>query len=125
MNQKLVEEIKNMKEFKVPAWACFVKTGVSKERVPENKDWFYVRAASILLKFLKYSPIGVKNLSKMYGGRQNRGYKPDKRKIGARNHIRKILQNFVKLKLIKQVEKPKAGKILTKEGKEFLKKFNN
>jgi len=44
----LASRIKAMDEFKMPDWALFVKTGMSKLRPPENKDWWYVRAASIL-----------------------------------------------------------------------------
>ena len=32
-----------------PEWAAFVRTGVSKERVPARQDWWQVRAAAILM----------------------------------------------------------------------------
>ena len=119
----LVNEIKKMKDINIPSWASFVKTGVSKERVPQNEDWWEIRVSSILRKIEKFGPIGTNRLSKRYGGNKNRGVKPDKKFIGSRNITRKILQNLESLKLIKsQTIKNKFGKVLTKEGKELLNK---
>ena len=39
-------ELSKNKKIKPPEWAPFVKTGVHKERRPENSDWWYVRCAS-------------------------------------------------------------------------------
>lgn len=119
---KLIDELKNMKEVQAPEWAVFVKTGVSKERPPINPDWWEIRAASVLNKVLKYGPVGTNRLSKQYGGKQNRGHRPDVKKRGSRNIIRKVLQQLEAANLIKQVESPSFGKVLTKEGKELLNK---
>jgi len=119
---KLVAEIKKIKEIQAPEWAVFVKTGVSKQRTPDNPDWWEVRAASVLNKVLKNGPIGTNRLSKAYGGKQNRGHRPDIKKRGSRNIIRKVLQQLEAAGLIKQIEEPSSGKVLTKEGKELLNK---
>lgn len=121
---KLVEEIKKVKEVQAPEWATFVKTGAHKERPPVNPDWWQVRAASILQKINKYGPVGTNSLAKQYGGRKNRGHKPEKKYSGSRNIVRKCIQQLEKAKLIQQVKEPAAGKMLTKEGKELLKKAN-
>ena len=122
-NSKLVEELKKIKEIKAPEWAPFVKTGAHKERPPVQDDWWYYRAASIFKKVANYGPIGVNRLSKYYGGRKNRGNKPERKYNGSRNIIRKILQQLEKAELIKKVDSPRAGKMLTKKGNDLLKKF--
>lgn len=119
---KLVDEMKKIKEVNAPLWASFVKTGISKERPPVNPDWWQVRAASVLSKVNKYGPIGTNRLAKAYGGRKNRGHKPDKKYDGSRNIVRKILQQLEKAGLIKQVSEPKSGKMITKKGNDLLKK---
>ncbi|MCA9497000.1 MAG: 40S ribosomal protein S19, partial [Nanoarchaeota archaeon] len=103
-------------------WAQFVKTGASKQRPPQNPDWWVVRAASILAKINKNGPIGTNRLSKAYGSRKNRGSKPEKKYDGSRNIIRKCIQQLESAKLIKQVSTPSAGKMVTKEGRELLKR---
>ena len=119
---KLVDEIKKIKEVKAPEWAVFVKTGAHKERPPVQADWWEIRTASVLKKVNKYGPIGANRLAKKYGGRKNRGYKPDERYTGSRNIARKILQQLETAGLVKQVSTPKSGKIVTKKGAELLKK---
>ncbi len=121
---KLAEELKKVKEIEAPTWAAFVKTGAHKERTPSQDDWWHLRSASLLLKIQKYGPVGTNKLSKQYGGRKNRGYKPDIKYAGSRNIIRKSLQQLEKAGLIKQVKDPKSGKVLTKKGKELLGKVN-
>ena len=122
MENSLSEYFKNLEGVQIPDWASFVKTGVSKQRAPQNKDFWYIRCSSILKKINKFGPIGTNRLSKFYGGLKNRGHKPNKKFRGSRNIIRKILQNLTSLNLIKE-EQTKKGKVLTKEGKELLNKF--
>ena len=119
---KLVDEIKKVKEVQAPAWAPFVKTGASKERPPVQEDWWHIRTASILKKVNKYGPVGTNRLAKQFGGRKNRGHRPEKKCSGSKNIVRKSLQQLEAAKLIKQVDSPKAGKVITKEGRELLKK---
>jgi len=123
MNNKLVDEISKFKEVQAPDWAVFVKTGANKERPPVNPNWWEVRAASILGKVNKFGPIGVNKLAKQYGGRRNRGHKPDKKVNASRNIIRKAMIQLEAAGLVKaNVEGKKAGKIITKEGKDLLNK---
>jgi small subunit ribosomal protein S19e len=119
----LIDSIKKFKEIEAPEWANFVKTGAHKERPPVQKDWWEIRAASILMKINKYGPIGTNRLAKLYGGRKNRGHKPEKKYSGSRNIIRTILKQLTAAGLIKDNDMgSKKGKVLTKEGKELLKK---
>src|SRR3989344_6868545 len=118
--EKTAEELKKINEVKPVEWAAYVKTGVHKERPPQREDWWYIRAASILRKLVRYGPIGVSKLRRKYGGSKNRGVKPEHFYKGSGNIIRKILQQLEKAELIKNVKEGKKGRILTKKGKEFL-----
>ncbi len=113
-------KLKNEKIVEMPEWANFVKTGVSRERVPQQLDWWYLRTASILRKIYLHGPVGAERLSKRYGGRKNRGYKPERFKRGSRKIIRTILQQLEEKNLVKKSEKQKRGRIITEEGKKYL-----
>lgn len=122
---KLLAEIKKQKEIVAPEWAAFVKTGAHNQRPPVQEDWWHIRATSILMKVNKLGPVGTNSLSKQYGGRKNRGHKPDKKCNASRNIIRKCMQQLESAGLVKQVSEPKSGKVLTKKGKELINKSNN
>ena len=101
---KLSEELKKINEFEMPKWASYVKTSVSEERPPVNQDWWYIRAASILRKlYILDKPIGTNRLKNLYGGRKNRGHKPERFYTGSGKIIRTILQQLEKAELIKPV----------------------
>jgi len=120
---KVIEELKKNNNIEPPQWASFVKTGAFKERPPLNDDWWYERVASVLRKVRKYGPIGTNKLSKYYGGRRKSGFKPTRKYDGSRNILRKSLQQLEAAGYIKHSkERPGPGKIITKEGKELLKK---
>ncbi len=119
---KLVEAIKKQKEIEAPQWTLFVKTGSHKQLPPMQEDWWYTRVASLLNKVNKYGPIGTNKLAKQYGGRKNRGVRPDVKVSASSKIIRVGLQQLESAGLIKQVTTPKAGKVISKEGVEFLKK---
>lgn len=119
---KITEALKKTKEVEAPSWAIFVKTGADKQLPPKQEDWWYTRTASLLNKVNKYGPIGTNNLAKHYGGRKNRGVRPDRKVPASRKIIRVALQQLEAAGLIKQVSTPKSGKVVTKEGVEFLKK---
>jgi|SRR3989344_935204 len=119
--KKASHKLKSIEDIKAPSWALFVKTGTSKERPPMDKDWWYMRVASILRKVCVLGPIGVSKLRKKYGGKKNRGHKPEHFYKGSGNIIRKALQQLEKAGLIIQAEKGvHKGKIVTPKGKKFL-----
>src|SRR3989338_1400632 len=116
--------LKEVKEVKMPSWGVYVKTGVSRERPPADKDWWCTRAASILSKVYRHVPIGVSKLRTKYGGKKNRGHQPGKFYKGSGNIIRKILQQLEKAGLVENGQKgAHKGKIITKKGKSFLDKL--
>lgn len=120
---KTAQELKAVKEIKPPDWAPFVKTGMHRERPPQQQDWWYVRAAAILLTVRKKGPIGVEKLRTKYGGKKNRGHKPEKFYKGSGNIIRKVLQQLEAAQLIKHVKiGVHKGRVATKQGMSLLDK---
>ena len=120
-NTKLAEELKKIPEFERPEWSLFVKTGTHAERVPANEDFWYRRAASILKQISVRGTIGVNRLRTRYGGRKNRGARPEERRKGAGKIIRVILQQAEKANLLEKSAGKKKGRRLTQFGKKLLK----
>ncbi len=119
--RELTKYIKeNVKEVSPPEWAFYVKTGVSRQRPPDNPDWWYVRAASILRKLYLYEPLGLDDLRAMYGGRKDRGVRPEHFYKAGGSIIRKILQQLESAGLVKKTEK---GRVLTPKGRSLLDKL--
>jgi small subunit ribosomal protein S19e len=104
-----------------PEWAQFVKTGMHKERPPFDKDWYFMRAASVLRMVNRLGPIGTAKLRGKYGGIKNRGHKTEHYYKGSGKIIRTILQSLEEKGLIKQEAKGKhKGRVITPKGKEVL-----
>ena len=122
--KKAASDLKKIDQIKEPIWAKFVKTGAGKERPPIETDWWYARAASVLRKIYLLGPIGVNKLRKKYGGKKNRGHKPEKFYPGSGNIIRKVLQQLEKAEFVKYSEKSvHKGRVITPKGKKFLDKI--
>jgi len=120
LNEKLAEALKNLEEFKMPEWASFVKTSVSRLRPPQEDSWWYKRAASILRQIYVRGVVGVNRLRLKYGGKKNRGAKPEEFRKGGGKIIRTILQQAEKAGFVEKVEGKKKGRQLTKKGLEFM-----
>ena len=120
-NKLLAEALKKKPEFKMPEWAIYVKTSVSKSRPPENNDWWHTRAASILRQIYLQGVVGVGRLRTKYGSRKNRGMRPEVFRKASGKIIRLILQQSEKAGLLEKVkEGARFGRRLTKSGKAFL-----
>ncbi len=121
--QELIERVsKKLQEndkIKPPVWTEFVKTGAHAERPPARKDWWYVRCASILRKLAVNGKTGVGQLRTWYGGRKNRGVKPEHHVDASGNIIRKALQQ---LEAAGYVKKEKDGRTLSPAGQSLLTK---
>lgn len=115
--EKVADELKNNDKINSPAWSNFVKTGVHKERKPENVDWWYVRCASILRRVYIDGPVGVRSLRTFYGGKKDRGVSPEKFRRGSGSIVRVALHQ---LEAAGYVEKVDAGRIITPQGRSFL-----
>jgi small subunit ribosomal protein S19e len=110
------------KKLTMPDWAKFVKTGVSRERPPEQKNWWYIRSASVLRKVYMEGPVGVSRLRTFYGGLKRNGHQPAHYAKGSGKVLRVILQDLERAGLIEKINKPKKGRIVTREGQKFLDK---
>ncbi|MCD6467227.1 MAG: 30S ribosomal protein S19e [Methanomicrobia archaeon] len=117
---KLKGELKAMKEITPPEWAKFVKTSSSRERLPDQEDWWYIRAASILRKVYINGPVGVSRLRTVYGSKKNRGCKPERFRKAGGAIIRRILQQLEEAELVKN----ETGRVITPKGRSLLDKIS-
>ncbi|MFH1510660.1 MAG: 40S ribosomal protein S19, partial [Candidatus Woesearchaeota archaeon] len=68
-------------------------------------------------------PIGVSKLTTLYGGKKNKGVKPEHFYKAGGNIIRKILQGLEKAQLVKQVQiGVHKGRLVTPKGKSLVDK---
>ena len=114
---KVAEELKSNDKIESPAWSDFVRTGVHKERKPENDDWWFIRTASIIRRVYIDGPVGVESLRTFYGGKKDRGVRPEVFKKGSGAIIRNALHQ---LEDAGYVEKVEGGRIVTPQGRSFL-----
>jgi small subunit ribosomal protein S19e len=114
---KLAEELKKKKEIQPPAWAAFAKAGVHQQMPPEDPDWWFIRAASVLRRLYIDGPVGVQRMRTAYGGKRDRGSAPFQFRKGGGSSLRKVLQQLEAAGL---VAKDKTGRSLSVEGRSFL-----
>ncbi len=115
---RLKEELKKLNELQPPQWSHFVKTGVHKERLPEQPDWWYARAASLLRRIYIDGPVGISRLRSYYGGRQNRGQAPEHFRKAGGKILRTILQQLEQAGLVRKIER--RGRKPTQKGAAML-----
>ena len=121
--ERSAKELEKVSAIQAPGWAPFVKTGAHKELPPSQKDWWHVRAASVLRKVRLLGPIGVSKLRVQYGGKKNRGVRKEVFKAGSGAITRRILQQLEKAGFVKQTKMGvHFGRIATPSGIEFLDK---
>ena len=109
-----------------PEWAMFVKTGPHAQRAPQDPDWWYVRCASLLRKLYMHGPIGVERLRGMYGGRKDRGHRPEHHVKAGGSIIRKALQQLEEAGFVMKVRDARGhviGRALTPAGRSLLDKI--
>lgn len=110
---KLSDQLKKDKKINPPEWASYVKTGTHAEKIPQNRDWWYTRCASLVRKVYLHGPIGISDLKSYYGGRKRIGYNLDHHKDAGGAIIRKALQQ---LEASGYVEKKSKGRSISSEG---------
>ena len=118
LTKALAEELKKEKDLAPPAWSRFVKTGSSKDRVPSQEDWWYLRGASILRRMYNdRKPLGVNRLRKAYGDKEKNRYSGRHFKPASGAVIRKLLQQLEQAGLIKKVKiKNRPGRRISPKG---------
>ena len=112
----IAEKLKS--KIEMPEWAKFVKTGAHVERPPHQRDWWYIRAASVLRKVYMDGPVGVSRLRTFYGKKKNFGHRPSHFRKAGGKIIRTILQQLEGLGYVKKHDK--AGRVITPEGQKFI-----
>jgi len=105
-------------EITPPEWTLFARTGVHTQRPPTNPDWWFVRCASIIRKIYVKGPIGIEKLRQEYGGRIDRGARPEHASKGGGAIVRNALQQLQKAGLVKPQRT--EGRIVTSEGRQLL-----
>ena len=110
---KLSDQLKKDKKINPPEWASYVKTGPHVEKIPQNRDWWYTRCASLVRKVYLHGPIGISDLKSYYGGRKRIGYNLDHHKDAGGAIIRNALQQ---LEASGYVEKKGKGRSISSEG---------
>jgi small subunit ribosomal protein S19e len=112
--EELAEQLKRVPEIEPPTWASFVKTGSHADRPPQDKDWWYVRAASLMRKVYLKGPLGVEKLESAYGGTKQVGYFPKHHRDAGSSAIRNLLKGLEKAELV--AKHGTKGRVLTPKG---------
>ena len=115
--EQLKEKLKSVEQIKPPAWSHFVKSGIHRERPPQQPDFWYVRSAAVLRRIYFDGPVGVSKLRTYFGGRIRRGYKPARSRRAGGSILRKILQQ---LESAGFVSKDKKGRKISAKGQKFV-----
>jgi small subunit ribosomal protein S19e len=105
-----------------PEYVHFVKSGVSRERPPQDADFWYMRSASVLRQVYLNGPIGVSRLRVRYGSK--------KEHVVHRKHFMRAGGSIISdsLKALEDaglVKKDQKGRTITPKGKSFLDKLSN
>lgn len=118
------KQLKAEKIVTPPEWSDVVKTGCHKERMPDSPDWWYVRCAAVLRAVAKLGPVGTEKLRTKFGGKKDRGHKPERFCKGSGSILRKALQQLEEADFVKKAEKgAHKGRVLTPKGISFLDKI--
>lgn len=122
---KLIEAVASDLKEKVkltrPEWSYFVKTGAGRERTPDDEDWWWTRAAAVLRKVYVDGPVGVQRLRVIYGGRENKGHKPEKFRRSSGKILRTILQELDRMGYTGKAGN--KGRRITPKGTAYLDKI--
>jgi small subunit ribosomal protein S19e len=115
---KLAEELRRIETIAQPEWAVFVKTGRHREKSPSQLDWWHVRAAAVLRKIYIDGPIGSARLAGLYGGKADRGSKPNRAVRGSRSISRVTIQQLEKSQLVQKQKD--GGRVVTPKGRRIV-----
>ena len=105
------QHLKRQGKIEIPKWADYVKTSTAKELAPYDADWFYIRCASIARKVYLRPNTGVGALTKVYGGNERRGTRPEHFHKANSGIIRYMLRQLEDIKVLEKVDGGKGRKI--------------
>jgi len=117
----LAVQVKGLPGMEEPGWARLVKTGSHAERPPNDSEWWFTRAASILRKLYLHGPVGLGDLERAYGGTKALHYFPKHHRDAGGSSIRKILKQLEQAELVSKTPK---GRVLTSKGRAMLDKVS-
>ena len=115
----LAVQMKGIPGMQEPEWAHWVKTGSHAERPPDNSDWWFTRAASLMRKLYVHGPLGLTDLERSYGGSKANHYNPKHHRDGGGSSVRKILKQLEQAELVAKTPK---GRVLSSKGRAMLDK---
>ena len=110
-------KIKKDKNIAPPAWNNLVKTGVNRTIPPHDKEWWYVRLASILRRVYLDGPVGISRLRSFYGGKHRKGVRRNRFVKSSGMVIRTGLKQ---LETAGYIDKSKKGRKISVKGQSFL-----
>ena len=113
------QHLRKSGKVKVPEWVEYVKTGSFKELAPYDRNWYYVRTASIARKVYLRPGTGVGALNKVYGGSKRNGVRPSHFCTASGAVTRSCLANLEALKVIEKDSKS-GGRRTTATGQRDL-----
>lgn len=116
--EKTAEKLKEM-GIEKPDFVGIVKSGAHAERPPQEDNFWYVRCASLMRQAYVNSSVGVQRMRRHYGGKKNRGVKPEKHVPAGGSTVRKAFQALEAAGLM---EKTSRGRKLTAKGMSLLDK---
>ncbi|MEM3841449.1 MAG: 30S ribosomal protein S19e [Candidatus Micrarchaeaceae archaeon] len=117
----LAEKLK-ASDFKKPEYVDYVKSGAGRDRLPQDRDFWYMRGASILRQIYIRGPVGVGRLRNRYGNRKE-SVVHKKHHVKAGGSI--IRDAMMQLESMKLVEKAPKGRVITAKGRSFVDKTCN
>ncbi len=115
---RLSDHLRSEGKVRPPEWAPFVRTGIHTENAPVQKDWWYLRVASVLRKVYLLAPVGTSRLSAEFGGARDDGSAPYHPRKGSRNIVRTALQQLEEAGYVAIREK--RGRVITPAGQKLL-----
>jgi len=115
---KIAEELKKIETIAPPDWVAVAKTGRHREKSPVENDWWHTRSAAVLRKIYILGPIGTTRLAAEFGGKADRGSKPNKAVRGSRSISRVTVQQLEKSQLIQKQKD--GGRVVTAKGRKLI-----
>lgn len=118
--QKLIETMADdlAGKMKQPDWSRFVKTGPQASRLPTQKNWYFLKSASVLRRIYVDGPVGIERLRTVYGGLAERGTKPKRFIRAGGKIIRTIIQDLEKQGLVEKAGT--KGRAISSKGRKYV-----
>lgn len=115
---KIAEQLRSLDAIAPPEWARYVKTGRHREKSPVDELWWHTRAAAVLRKIYMHGPVGTTRIAAMFGGKADRGSKPNKAVRGSRSISRLAVQQLEKSQLVQKDKE--GGRVVSPKGRKIV-----